>query len=51
MVFTLFKPALDEILTPQPGKLNDFMEDLQSKLDQELNSSPDTPTFTDITSK
>jgi len=51
VVFTLFKPALDQILTPQPGRINDFMEELQSKLDQERNSSPDAPTFTDITSK
>ena len=51
VVFTFFKPALDEILTPQPGKLNNFMGELQSKLDQELSSSPDVPIFTDITSK
>ena len=49
-VYTLFKPALDKIITPEPGPVETFMGYLQDKLDEMLEdgSSPDAPTLTDI---
>ncbi|MFQ5641298.1 MAG: NotI family restriction endonuclease [bacterium] len=48
-IYTKFEPALDEILTPQPGSIEDFMQELQTKLDSELDDlPPDAPTLTDI---
>lgn len=49
-VYTKFKPALDTITTPIPGSIENFIETLQNKLDEQLenNSPPDAPTLTDI---
>jgi hypothetical protein len=35
VVYTAFKPALDEITTPRAGDVNDFVAGLQDRLDQE----------------
>jgi len=47
-VHTLFKPALDQIITPEPGDMVDFLNVLQEKLDQKLDGEdnpPDAPTL------
>lgn len=47
-VYTLFRPALDQITTPVPGAVEDFLGHLQSKLDEKLdseNNPPDAPTL------
>lgn len=51
-IYTEFKPALDEIITPQSGKVEDFISGLQNKLDKTLDDlPPDAPTLTDIISR
>lgn len=40
VVYTEFGPALDSIITPKPGNLEDFIDVLQEKLDQRLEGSP-----------
>jgi hypothetical protein len=49
-IYTKFKPALDTIITPEPGPLEDFIETLQDKLDEHLENGnpPDAPSLTDI---
>jgi len=49
-VYTLFKPALDRITTPEPGSVDLFLNYLQGKLDEKLedNNPPDAPALTDI---
>ncbi len=48
-VYTLFKPALDRIITPEPGSIADFIGVLQSKLDEKLDDNPpDAPTLSDL---
>ena len=49
-VYTQFKPALKTITTPEPGPIEEFLEYLQSKLDEHLenNNPPDAPILTDI---
>jgi hypothetical protein len=49
-VYTQFKPALETITTPEPGPIDEFLEYLQSKLDEHLenNNPPDAPILTDI---
>jgi len=50
IVYTEFEPALRQITTTEPGKINDFIEVLQQKLDEKLEGNPpDAPTLTDIT--
>ncbi len=39
-VFTKFQPSLVKITTPQPGKIDDFVNLLQQKLDDQLESAP-----------
>lgn len=39
-VFTEFEPALLSITTPVPGKIDDFMNMLQGKIDGELETPP-----------
>lgn len=39
-VFTRFQPSLVKMTTPQPGKINDFINLLQQKLDDQLESAP-----------
>jgi len=47
-IYTEFRPALDRIISPEPGDVKDFIEVLQEKLDEQLNESPpDAPTLTD----
>lgn len=49
LIYTKFKPALDRIIKPEPGKVEDFMEVLQQKLDQKLESNPpDAPALGDV---
>jgi len=49
-IYTQFKPALDTITMPEPGPVEDFLENLQNKLDEHLenNNPPDAPILTDI---
>jgi hypothetical protein len=48
-VYTQFTPALDKIIIPQPGDVNDFIQILQNKLDEKLEGHPpDTETLRDI---
>lgn len=47
-IYTEYWAALNRISTPQVGKLEDFMEVLQRKLDNKLDSSPDTLMITDL---
>jgi hypothetical protein len=50
-VYTLFRPALDRIITPEPGPVDEFMDVLQEKLDVKLDhgeNPPDTPTLADL---
>lgn len=52
IIYTEFQPALDEMLTPKAGNIENFVKGLQEKLDEQLeNSSPDAPTLTDIISE
>ena len=49
-IYTQFRPALQQITTPEAGPLNDFVTELQTKLDEKLDNNypPDAPTLTDI---
>ena len=40
VIYTEFTPALDKIVTPLPGPLEDFIEKLQSRLDEKLEGTP-----------
>ncbi|KAA3612008.1 MAG: hypothetical protein D8M58_19875 [Calditrichaeota bacterium] len=52
IVYTEFHPALNKILTPNAGKIESFVQELQSKLDNQLDiNSPDAPTLIDIISE
>ena len=49
-VYTKFDSALRQITTAKPGKIGSFMDVLQQKLDEKLESNPpDAPALTDIT--
>jgi hypothetical protein len=49
IVYTEFESALMRVTTPEPGELTDFINLLQSRLDDRLEgTSPDTPSLTDI---
>jgi hypothetical protein len=51
MVYTLFRPALDRITTPDPGPIESFIEHLQEKLDEKLEDEqnpPDAPTLDEL---
>ncbi len=49
-VYTQFRSAVDQISTADPGNVDDFIQVLQDKLNEERNSiPPDAPTLTDIT--
>lgn len=50
-VYTEFHSALLKITNPEPGDIEDFIDTLQSKLNEKLSSSPDAPTLIDILSK
>lgn len=48
VVYTEFGPALDRIITPEPGNIKNFIEVLQEKLDKQMDENPpDAPTLTD----
>jgi hypothetical protein len=50
IVYTEFQSALKQITTAIPGKIDDFIEVIQQKLDEKLESNaPDAPTLQDIT--
>ncbi|MBI5969921.1 MAG: hypothetical protein HY884_02065 [Deltaproteobacteria bacterium] len=49
IVYTEFEPALAKISTPLPGTEKGFIELLQERLDEKLESNPpDAPTLTDL---
>ncbi len=50
-VYTEFHSALLKVTNPEPGDIEDFIDTLQSKLNEKLSSSPDAPTLIDILSK
>lgn len=43
VVYTEFSQALDTVITPRAGKMDGFVNLLQSKLDEKQTISPDTP--------
>ena len=50
VVYTEFEEALRQITTTEPGRIEDFVEVLQHKLDEKLEGNPpDAPTLTDVT--
>lgn len=50
-VYTEFEPALLRINSPEPGDIADFMNILQTRLDEHLDKNPpDTPSLRDIIS-
>ncbi len=50
IVYTEFESALMQITTAEPGKIEDFIDVLQQKLDEKLEGNPpDAPTLTDLT--
>lgn len=51
IVYTEFEAALLRVTTPEPGKMEDFINILQDRLDERLEgNSPDTPSLLDIIS-
>ncbi len=48
IVYTEYWQAVHQISTPAPGKLEDFVEMLQRKLDDKLENPPDTQIISDI---
>lgn len=50
-IYTGFEPALERIITPDPGEISDFILILQNRLDEHLDKNPpDAPSLTDIIS-
>jgi hypothetical protein len=50
IVYTEFQSALKQITTADPGKVENFIDVLQQKLDEKLEGNPpDAPTLTDLT--
>jgi hypothetical protein len=48
IVYTQFGPAMDRIIKPEPGEIGDFLDLLQSKLDEQKGDNPpDAPILTD----
>jgi len=50
-VHTLFEPALDQITTPEPGQVDDFIGHLQEEFYRELDDEsnpPDAPTLDEL---
>ena len=46
-IYTEFEPALLRVTTPEPGKVSDFINILQNRLDVHLDkNSPDAPSLT-----
>jgi len=42
-VYTMFKPAIDQITTAEPGPLDEFVDTLQEKLEQKLEGKDTEP--------
>ncbi len=50
-VYTEFEPALLKVTTPEPGDVSNFINILQTRLDEHLDRNPpDAPSLTDIIS-
>jgi len=48
-IYTKFELALHRITTPEPGNISDFINILQTRLDEHLDKNPpDAPSLTDI---
>jgi Restriction endonuclease NotI len=47
-IYTEYWAAINRISTPETGRLEDFLEVLQQKLDNKLDNPPDTQTISDI---
>jgi Restriction endonuclease NotI len=47
-IYTEYWAAINRISTPETGKLEDFLEVLQQKLDNKLDNPPDTQIISDI---
>jgi hypothetical protein len=47
-VYTKFEPALLKITQSEPGKIEDFLEKLQIKLDEKLDNPPNTEVLTSL---
>jgi len=48
VVYTKFGPALDTIITPKPGRVEEFIQILQAKLDERFEQNPpEAPTLAD----
>lgn len=45
IVYTRFEPALNQITKSRPGKVEDFLRHLQSKVDEKLETPPTTRTL------
>ncbi len=48
VIYTEYWAAINRISTPKAGKLEDFIQVLQRKLDNKLDNPPDTQTILDI---
>jgi hypothetical protein len=48
IIYTEYWSAINEICSPAPGRLEDFIEVLQQKLDSKLENPPDTQTILDM---
>jgi hypothetical protein len=48
VIYTEYWAAINRISTPEAGKLEDFIEVLQQKLDDKLDNPPDTQTIIDV---
>lgn len=50
-IYTAYEPALQKITTPESGRISDFINILQNRLDEHLDkNAPDAPSLTDIVS-
>lgn len=48
IVYTKFDAALDQITKPRPGRVEDFIEHLQVKVDEKLETPPNTENLTSL---
>jgi hypothetical protein len=49
-VYTKFEPAMSKLTTTEAGPVEEFVQHLQSKLDEKLdNNPPDAPALSDVT--
>lgn len=45
IVYTRFEPALNQITKSRPGKMEDFLRQLQTKVDEKLETPPTNRTL------